>query len=567
MPAYLTHKDNTYYFRQGVPPELRPFLGRREIKKSLGHDYVRAVRECKRYAVDADNLLAEARAKLDNVPVDPFSRKGIKRTEFVTLTQVTPEIETQFGNLTRAALLETDRSTRIAGMDRAEFEEYGQHIDAGLVALRRQLAMDDVEPMIASTRMMLFGRGYQPEFSPEDWRRLAYVMTESTLQAYEGMAARQRGTVVDAASEAVLPSQFEVQNAPKAAAAAEAPMTWQGLYDVWVKECDRRENTTNAYLAAMKLFADFCPAAPNAVTREDVLEYRDFLMQEKSLAASTVANKIGFVGTLISAGSNSAEYAKYLPHNPFANIKIKQAKRGKADQKRQPFSDEELVTIFGAPIYTVGFRPLGGGGEAAAWIPAIAYLTGMRLEEIALLKTSQFHTDAKGNHYIHTDAKGNHYIHTEDGKNENSADRDVPLHPDLIAAGLLDYVKTCSGRLFPKVKCDNEVQSKAYSQWYGRYLSKLGITAKSKVFHSFRHLFKDLCRNARMDDSAIDQICGHEPGTVGGRYGKGRRIDVPAGLMAKIVPPERLPAIVPAGRFAKIGADATPKRVRPAPAR
>ena len=166
-------------------------------------------------------------------------------------------------------------------------------------------------------------------------------------------------------------------------------------------------------------------------------------------------------------------------------------------------------------------------------MPAIAYLSGMRLEEISVLKTTQFHVDAAGNSYIHV----------EDGKNENSCDRDVPIHPALIEAGLLDYVKSCSGRLFPKVKCADEVQSKAYSQWYGRYLSKVGITAKSKVFHSFRHLFKDLCRNAGMDESAIDQICEQEPGTVGGRYGRGRRIDVLAGLLAQVELPVKVPWI------------------------
>ena len=67
MPPYLTHKANTYYYRQGVPVELRSILGKREIKKSLGHDYHRAVRECKRMAVEADNLLADARTRLDNL--------------------------------------------------------------------------------------------------------------------------------------------------------------------------------------------------------------------------------------------------------------------------------------------------------------------------------------------------------------------------------------------------------------------------------------------------------------------------------------------------------------------
>lgn len=73
MPPYLTRKDNTYYFRQAVPSELRAILEKGEInKKSLGHDYPKAVRECKRFAVEADNLIADARCKLDNIPFGPY---------------------------------------------------------------------------------------------------------------------------------------------------------------------------------------------------------------------------------------------------------------------------------------------------------------------------------------------------------------------------------------------------------------------------------------------------------------------------------------------------------------
>jgi integrase len=534
MPPYLIRKDNTYYFRQAVPAELRTILGRREIKRSLGGDYHQAVRACKRVAVEADNILAEARAQLDARPADPYSWKNIRQIRPVLLTQVTPTLELEFGNLIRNGLLETDENKRIEGMTPDEFTAYGQHIEAGLAALRRQLARGDVLPMMNPAQVFLVGRGYEPTLTESDWRRLAYVMTQANLEAYEAMAARQSGAVVKPGDATVLASQYEVQHAQKTAAAV-VTVTWRALYDLWIGECERREKTREAYLAAMKLFNRFCSKTPQTVTREDALAYRDFLVHEQKLAPGTVANKIGFVGTLINSGRNSSQFAKHLPHNPFENIKIKESKRGKADKKRLPFSDAELKLIFSSSIYTAGVRPQGGAGEAAAWIPAIAYLTGMRLEEIALLKTSQFHTDAQGVPYIHTD----------DGKNDNSADRDVPIHPMLIKAGLLDYVKGCPGRLFPKVQCTNEAQSAAFSKWYGRYLDTLGITAKSKVFHSFRHLFKDLCRNAGMDDSAIDQICGHEPGTVGGRYGSGRRIDVLAGLIATIKPPVALPKITP----------------------
>ena len=532
MPQYLTRKDNTYYYRQSVPAELRPIIGKREIKKSLGRDYPAAVRECKRYAVVADTLIANARADYDATGVDPFSRQGIKRTKFVVLTSVTPELEAQIRNLMRAALLETDRETRISLRgDRDASLEYGEHINQGLQALRRQLATGNTQPMIDSARVFLVGRGYQPEFSEDDWHRIAYVMTEANVDAYEQMSARQEGKSVSTGdSGEILPSQFEIQNAPR----RPPDVTWQQLYDVWSKTIEL-DHTKAAYLAAMKLFRDFSRKEPQAVTREDVLLFRDFLRYEKGLAPGTVANKIGFVGTLVSAGRDSAEHAKFLPHNPFERIKVKRAMRGKSGERRLPFNDVELKKIFSSSIYSEHYRPRGGCGEAAAWIPAIAYLTGMRLEEIATLHMRQFQVDAYDNHYIQV----------ADGKNSNSADREVPIHPALIAAGLIDYVKTCNGRLFPEVNSTDEKKSKAFSKWFGRHLSTLGITAKSKVFHSFRHLFKDLCRNAKIDSASIDKICGHEPGSVGESYGIGARVDVLAELITRIVPPVPVPRIFP----------------------
>lgn len=102
MPPYLTRKDNTYYFRQAIPAELRAILGKREIKKSLGCDYARAVRDCKRYAVTADNLIADARSQFDNRPVEPFSSEGIRRTRAIPLTSVHPNWK--FSSATSCAL-------------------------------------------------------------------------------------------------------------------------------------------------------------------------------------------------------------------------------------------------------------------------------------------------------------------------------------------------------------------------------------------------------------------------------------------------------------------------------
>ncbi len=56
--------------------------------------------------------------------------------------------------------------------------------------------MGNLEPMMDLTRLLLVGRGYQPDFAPDVWRRLAYVMIQASLEAYSGMEARQEGLVV-----------------------------------------------------------------------------------------------------------------------------------------------------------------------------------------------------------------------------------------------------------------------------------------------------------------------------------------------------------------------------------
>jgi integrase len=51
---------------------------------------------------------------------------------------------------------------------------------------------------------------------------------------------------------------------------------------------------------------------------------------------------------------------------------------------------------------------------------------------------------------------------------------------------------------------------------------KVGITDPRKApSHSFRHLFKDLCRDAEIEKAVHDALTGHATTDVGDKYGKG----------------------------------------------
>ena len=62
-------------------------------------------------------------------------------------------------------------------------------------------------------------------------------------------------------------------------------------------------------------------------------------------------------------------------------------------------------------------------------------------------------------------------------------------------------------------------QSGQWTKWFNRRLRSIGITDKRKVFHSFRHLFKDALRSAGVPEDLNDALTGHSNSSVGRGYG------------------------------------------------
>jgi integrase len=59
------------------------------------------------------------------------------------------------------------------------------------------------------------------------------------------------------------------------------------------------------------------------------------------------------------------------------------------------------------------------------------------------------------------------------------------------------------------------------SNHFARYLDRLGITAKDKVFHSFRHHLLNLCKQHGVELSVAQEIAGHANESMTyGLYGK-----------------------------------------------
>lgn len=199
------------------------------------------------------------------------------------------------------------------------------------------------------------------------------------------------------------------------------------------------------------------------------------------------------------------------------------------ERDREPFSADDLKRIFvDGPVHGQGKRQEGGQGEAQWWLPLLALWTGARLSELGQLRVCDVQTDDNGIAFIRIGTSGGRKVKTR------TSIRKVPVHPELRLMGFLGYVervKAAAGAeatLWPLLKsAEGRARTAAWSQWWGNYQGRkpISISDPRKVFHSFRHLFKDMCRDAGLSEDVHDALTGHASGkSVGRGYGSGHSV-------------------------------------------
>ncbi len=237
------------------------------------------------------------------------------------------------------------------------------------------------------------------------------------------------------------------------------------------------------------------------------------------ISSATVNKLLGGVQAIAVWGHDNGLTPDDAPwSDPFARMRLEED-----EPDREPWELAELRLLFNSPVFASGDRPKAGCGEAAYWLPLLGLFTGARQGELAPLTASDVTTD---------EASGISFITVSEDDERGtrlktaSSRRIVPLHPELIRLGFLGVVHGVreshggSALLFPLLKPGPRGgYAEAWSKWFGRYIRTLGIENKSRVFHSFRHGFKDALRASGESEDINDALTGHSGGGVGRSYG------------------------------------------------
>jgi integrase len=104
------------------------------------------------------------------------------------------------------------------------------------------------------------------------------------------------------------------------------------------------------------------------------------------------------------------------------------------------------------------------------------------------------------------------------------ARRVVPIHPELIRIGLLDYVKEIqksgSALLFPDLTLGTRGYMAAnFQKRFATFLRSLNLTDGDATFHSFRHTWRDALRQARVPEERVQAVGGWTGVGQDKRYG------------------------------------------------
>jgi integrase len=291
--------------------------------------------------------------------------------------------------------------------------------------------------------------------------------------------------------------------------------------EAWFTELQRdpsaavKATTLEGHRLRVRAFVEQCGDVPLATVTRAMAS--DFLAK---IAAGGLANRTvnNYATTLSCVFTAAKDRGRFSGENPFERQKRKAG--GGSYEAFTPGDIHKLFAALPGKISPAKHTP----DSALPWAVRIAAYTGMRLEEIAQLNTSDIReVSANGATVTVIDI---HNGGSNTLKNESSA-RVVPIHSELVRTGLLDYVKALpeGSPLFPGLKRRASKGGKIgarLGELFRKQLIALGMKRDGLCFHSFRHTAAQRLEAAGQSQTDAARILGHAiAGESYGTYSSG----------------------------------------------
>jgi integrase len=564
LMGVIRDRHGTYYARKKVPNGLEEGVARvlgngkqRQpwLKRSLGTKIAQEANiRAKPVLMDFDRIIESARQLAKEQPI----RNSLSRVEIARMAELhyaallaDDDEQRRDGTGSEPVFQSVARQLTEAGIDfetpfhigkvpefgLSEREVYKRTEDLAyaLTSAEAALARGDIAFVVEELEALLGDFQIRLDRKSTGFRELGHAVLKAHVRALRAIERRNAGEPIDTPDAPTITTT-----------APSSGDTLRAAFEGWKKHREPSAGTLAEYERAIRLFIERHGDLPVAsIKRRHAREFRDALQdmprhRTGELLKATLPELAewgrahpdaprlskGTINKLIGGVQAVAVWARdqgVIPDDvqwadPFAKMRL-----GEDQSDREPFSTAELKLLFATPVFTASERPKGGQGEAAYWLPLLGLFTGARRGEIAGLTAADVGPEETSGHPVIILAENKR--RNRSLKTQSSA-RTIPLHPELIRLGFMDFVEGIrrahgdSAWLFSEIAPDRKGGASGWSKWFSRYIRAHGIKDKNNVFHSLRHNFKDALRAAKVPEDLNDALTGHSTrGSVGRSYG------------------------------------------------
>ncbi len=528
---FLRAVSGRYDFRRRIPPALvSRFGGRQELVRSIGSvPHAVAMEQARRLAVVTDRLFRMVRqqVELSQQQIEELAREYFART-----------------------LAEFDKGRKRYSDDGAA---QAQH---RLEGAKEQLRMEFLDNAAPDAIELLDEKGLPVNEGSKSFKELCrlilrgYVEVARIHQARHGgdfSAAEADPIFKGAEADAKKPTpkfsdafdQFMAEKAHKAEWGLEQQRdnrNTKGLFIEWLgdKRADRYHRTEVADFATMLQSLPRNRGKTPQLTGKPLTDLVALTKADKSipcLSPKSVKKHVSNISTFFKW----LEAKGHVDKNParavysFKNDRL-------PSEERDAWTAAQLKKLFTSPVYrgckSQWMRSTPGTTvirDARYWLPILATLHPLRLEEIAQLRVADIKTEGGIWYFDIAPGAGDGKAIPAKKLKSKAARRRVPIHAIALEAGFMKHVE--KARKDGKVLVFSDLVAGGvgnrlgygFTRWFGRYTKDIGINrekTKGVDFHGFRHTAISAMKWAGVHPDIMDELEGHAGQGERRRYGK-----------------------------------------------
>lgn len=441
------------------------------------------------------------------------------------LVPLSPDLIAEVTTFHLSRALDGDEAARMAGLSGTEFDTLSFTLELEEAKLKQAYARGDTSPVDNMLPQWLAAMGLRVAEDDPLYPALAREMVKARLRTVQARLGRQSGDLVDTPAEPTAPALRALQAASDGAqASALAPkdkpvnaLYLRDVLEMWsTKAKPPSLKTVQTATRVVGQFEKVCgnPPLPK-ITRDDGINFRDWLLSQEGLSPKTAADRLGYVARLLQY---EIDERRRISVNPLARIKVEGATE--ATIQRRPVKPRALQDLFSLPLFQQYklHHYKAAGRDASYWIPILGLYTGARITELCQLLVEDIHTSEDGSLWCIRILNDEAW---QSVKNKSSK-RTIPMHPELVRLGLPAYAKAMGEaghqRLFPMTTV-SELNNAGgpFSSWFSKLKTETGWGPEN-VFHSFRHNVETVLGDKKTYQRDIDAYMGHLPkGSTGAK--------------------------------------------------